>query len=181
MDFQNRRNVESRTGESAKDRLQSLFIVITRGWFKIGSRDNSSMPPIPVFIRYGWALPATLIGVALILLTLMSGGRAKVHSGVWEASGGWPGRRLACGLPFAGPIAAITLGHVVLGDCEQSLLATREHEREHVRQFERWGILFFPVYALAGVRAWLKGGDPYRDNAFEVAARKAEISNRSGG
>lgn len=132
-----------------------------------------------IFIRYTWTLPASLIGIALVLLVLVSGGHSRVHKGVWEASGGWLGRRLASGMPFAGPVAAITLGHVVLGACEASLCATRAHEREHVRQYERWGLLFFPAYLLAGFRAWLKGGDPYRDNAFEVAARKAEFIDRS--
>lgn len=120
-----------------------------------------------------------MIGAALVLLTLASGGRAKLHLGVWEASGGWVGKLLSSGMPFAGPVAAITFGHVVLGACETSLRTTRVHEREHVRQYERWGLLFFPAYLLAGFRAWLKGGDPYRDNVFEVAARNAERTNRS--
>ncbi len=131
-----------------------------------------------LLVRYSWALPASLVGIALVLLVLASGGRAKVHKGVWEASGGWPGRLLAGGMPFSGPVAAITFGHVVLGDCDDSLSVTRAHEREHVRQYERWGILFFPAYLLAGLFAWIKGGDPYRDNAFEVAARKAELTDR---
>lgn len=132
-----------------------------------------------VALRYVWALPASLVGIVLALLVLASGGRARMHKGVWEASGGWPGRLIACGMPFSGPVAAITFGHVVLGDCDDSLCVTRAHEREHVRQYERWGILFFPAYLVAGLWAWLKGGDPYRDNAFEVAARKAETASRS--
>lgn len=132
------------------------------------------------FLRYGWASPATLVGAALIMLALLSGGRARLHKGVWEASGGWSGKLLANGTPFSGPVAAITLGHVVLGDCEDSLCRTRAHEREHVRQYERWGVFFFPAYLIAGAWTWLSGGDPYRDNAFEIAARKAEALNRSG-
>lgn len=143
------------------------------------------MSPLPeigvsglvVFLRHGWALPASLIGVVLVLLSLASGGRAAMHRGVWEASGGWPGRWLARGLPFTGPVAAITFGHVVLGDFEASLEATRAHERAHVRQYECWGLFFFPAYLLAGLWIWLKGGNPYRDNVFEVAARKAELAS----
>lgn len=131
------------------------------------------------FIRYAWALPASLVGIALALLVLASGGRARMYKGVWEASGGWPGRLIACGMPFSGPVAAITFGHVVLGDCDDSLRMTRAHEREHVRQYERWGILFFPAYLAAGLFAWIRGGDSYRDNVFEVAARKAETASRS--
>lgn len=130
-------------------------------------------------IRYAWALPASLIGATFVLLVLASSGRAKVHQGIWEATGGWPGRCLARGLPFSGSVAAITLGHVVLASCEESLCATRKHEREHVRQYERWGLLFFLAYLLAGCWAWLKDGDPYQDNTFEVAARRAETTDRS--
>jgi hypothetical protein len=133
-----------------------------------------------IFIRYGWALPVSLVGVGLVLWMLASGGRAKLHRGVLEASGGWPGRRLARGMPFSGPVAAITFGHVVLGVCEQSLCATRAHEREHVRQYERWGLLFPLAYLLAGSWAWMRGRESYRDNVFEEAARKAEVANRSG-
>ena len=136
------------------------------------------MHAILTLIRYAWAFPPSLIGMTLVLLTLASGGRAKLHLGVWEASGGWVGKCLASGMPFAGPVAAITFGHAVLGTCEASLCATRVHEREHVRQYECWGLLFFPAYLLAGFRAWLKGGDPYLDNTFEVAARKAELTDR---
>jgi hypothetical protein len=132
-------------------------------------------------LRYGWALPATAVGFVLVLLVLAGGGRARMNQGVWEASGGWLGRRLAGGMPFAGPVSAITFGHVVLGDCERSLSVTRVHERAHVRQYERWGLLFFPAYLLAGFWVWLRGGHPYWDNPFEVAARKAEITRRSDG
>jgi hypothetical protein len=70
------------------------------------------------------------------------------------------------------------LGHVVLARSEQSLYASRTHEHAHVRQYERWGVLFFPAYVVAGLGAWLKGENPYRDNAFEVAARNEELTGR---
>lgn len=137
-----------------------------------------SVRAILTLIRYGWAMPASLIGAALVILVLASGGRARLHKGVWEAFGGWFGKVLASDMPFSGPVAAITFGHVVLGDCEKSLDATRTHEREHVRQYERWGTFFPPAYLIAGLWAWLKGGSPYTDNAFEIAARKAEVTDR---
>jgi tetratricopeptide (TPR) repeat protein len=46
----------------------------------------------------------------------------------------------------------------------------REHERVHVRQYERWGPLFIPLYLAAAAIAWWKGLDPYRDNPFEREA-----------
>ncbi len=136
------------------------------------------MQMVVVALRYFWALPASLVGIAFVFLALIGGGKAKVYHGVCEAYGGWLGKLLAFRMPFSGSVAAITFGHVVLGDCERSLDATRAHEREHVRQYERWGILFFPAYLIAGLWAWLKGGNPYRDNVFEIAARKAEVTDR---
>jgi hypothetical protein len=64
----------------------------------------------------------------------------------------------------------MTLGHVVLGQDLFLLDATRAHERVHVRQAERWGPLFLPAYVIASVAALLRGGNPYRDNAFEREA-----------
>jgi hypothetical protein len=79
-------------------------------------------------------------------------------------------------------VAAITLGHVVLGVSREALTATRTHERAHVRQFERWGVLLLVLYPLAGLAAWLRGGHPYRDNVFECEARAAEsaVPDQSG-
>lgn len=123
---------------------------------------------------YVWPLPATLIGLLLALLARASGGEWRRVAGVLEASGGWPARVLRAGLPFSGRVAAITLGHVVLGDSQSDLDATRVHERAHVRQFERWGGLMLMLYPLASLFAWIRGGDPYRDNRFEREARAAE-------
>lgn len=125
-------------------------------------------------LLYVWPLPVTLLGGVLALLARLSGGEWRRVSGVLEASGGWPARMLRAGLPFSGPVAAITLGHVVLGGSRDELDATRVHERVHVRQFERWGSLMLLLYPLAGALAWLRGGDPYRDNPFEREARAAE-------
>lgn len=125
-------------------------------------------------LLYLWPLPVTLLGTGLALLARASGGEWRRVAGVLEASGGWPARVLHAGFPFSGPVAAITLGHVVLGASRRDLDATRVHERAHVRQFERWGVLMLVLYPLAGAAAWLRGGDPYRDNRFEREARAAE-------
>jgi hypothetical protein len=98
--------------------------------------------------------------------------------GVLEAAGGWPAWVLRRGFPFSGAVAAITLGHVVVGVSLDALAATRAHERAHVRQFERWGVLLLVLYPLAGLFAWVRGGHPYRDNRFEREARAAEDARR---
>jgi hypothetical protein len=47
------------------------------------------------------------------------------------------------------------------------------HELEHVRQWDRNGLLYIPRYARASWQALRRGGNWYRDNAFELAARAA--------
>ncbi len=64
--------------------------------------------------------------------------------------------------------AAITYGHVVLSNrrLEGRLLI---HELHHVRQYERLGPLYIPLYLLI----YLFTG--YRSHPFEEAARLAEL------
>lgn len=126
--------------------------------------------------RYLWPLPVTLLGMLVAFIARSSGGEVRRVNGVMESAGGWPARVLRWGFPFSGAVAAITLGHVVLGVSQAALAATRVHERAHVRQFERWGVLMLLLYPLAGLVAWLRGGHPYRDNAFEREARAAEFA-----
>jgi hypothetical protein len=123
---------------------------------------------------YLWALPVTLAGLLVALLARASGGSLQRVDGVLEAAGGWPAWVLRRGFPFSGAVAAMTLGHVVAGVSRLALAATRAHERAHVRQFERWGVLLLGLYPLAALLAWLRGGHPYRDNWFECEARAAE-------
>jgi len=127
---------------------------------------------------YLWALPVTLLGMLVVLIARSSGGALQRVDGVLEAAGGWPARVLRRGFLFSGSVAAITLGHVVVGVSWADLAATRAHERAHVRQFERWGVLLLVLYPLAGLLAWLRGGHPYRDNVFECEARAAELDVR---
>ena len=53
------------------------------------------------------------------------------------------------------------------------------HELEHVRQWRRYGPVGFVLrYVAASLRTWLTGGDWYRDNGFEQAAREAALAER---
>ena len=128
---------------------------------------------------YLWALPVTLFGMLVALIARASGGALQRVDGVLESAGGWPARVLRRGFPFAGAVAAITLGHVVVGASLADLEVTRAHERAHVRQFEKWGVLLLVLYPLAGLLAWLRGGNAYRDNVFECEARAAESVARA--
>jgi len=114
---------------------------------------------------YLWAGPTTLLGLAALALT----DQRRLVGGVLEGHG----RHVAAAFDVVAPrraVAAMTLGHVVIGRSAAALDASRDHERVHVRQCERWGPLFVPAYLAASVVAWLGGGDLYRDNAFEREA-----------
>jgi hypothetical protein len=128
------------------------------------------------FLVYLWAMPATLPGLLVAIIARGSGGTLQQVDGVLESAGGWPARLLRRGFPFSGAVAAITLGHVVVGVSADALKTTRRHERAHVRQFERWGMLLLVLYPLAGLIAGMRGGNPYRDNLFEREARDAETA-----
>ena len=120
---------------------------------------------------YAWAFfPGTLIGLVCVLLALASGGRCRLVRGCLEVHGGLVTRLLRHGVFLAGGASAMTLGHVILGQDECCLRRTREHERVHVRQYERWGPLFLPAYFASSLWEWLRGRHAYLDNRFEVEA-----------
>ena len=120
---------------------------------------------------YLWALPTTSLGLLFLQLALLSrNGGARIVEGVLELHGGAVAFFLRHCTLLKGGASAMTLGHVVLGRDERLLELTRDHERVHVRQCERWGPLFIPAYLLASVLVKLRGGRPYEDNPFEREA-----------
>lgn len=116
--------------------------------------------------RYSWAAPTTAVGLLLASVLLLTGASIRRHAGVLEVSGGWFAHRLASLSGFA----ALTLGHVILGQSAPCLQRLRQHEHVHVRQAERWGMFFIPVYVLAGLWQWLRGRHVYFDHPFEQEA-----------
>lgn len=120
-------------------------------------------------LKYLWASPATAVGLVAALAARASGARAAFADGVLEVAGGGIGRAIGC-LPRALQFDAITLGHVVIATDKRTLAECRVHERVHVRQYERWGVLLFPLYVLSSVTQLLRGRDPYRHNYFERQA-----------
>src|SRR5579872_6543016 len=97
-------------------------------------------------LRYLWASPNTLLGLLVVLIARLSGGSARIVTGVVEVHGGFATAFLRRGLPLIGAGAAMTLGHVVLGQTADILETTRDHARVHVEQYERWGPFFLPAY-----------------------------------
>ncbi len=118
---------------------------------------------------YVWAAPNTVLGLAAGLTALCLGGRVRFVSGTAEFHGALVARVLG-GRRGTRPFGAVTLGHVILGASPERLSALRDHERVHVRQYERWGVLFLPAYALSSLRQVARGGHWYRDNFFERRA-----------
>lgn len=119
---------------------------------------------------YLWVLPGSAVGLFVAAVAVATGGTATVVDGVLEVHGGWVTQFLLRGNRWVGPIAAITLGHVVAGCDAATLHRTRRHERVHVRQYERWGPLFIPAYLACSVWMGMRGYNPYLDNPFEVEA-----------
>jgi hypothetical protein len=127
-------------------------------------------PRIARVARLAWASPCSLVGLAFAGAVLLCGGRARGNDGTLEVSvrrsmgpAGWLLRSL--------PFRAITLGHVIVAATAQELDRLRAHELVHVRQYERWGPLFFPAYAASSLWQLLRGRRAYWDNHFEVEAR----------
>ena len=117
-------------------------------------------------LGYLWAAPCSLLGLLLALPLLLCGARAGRQQGALEIAL-WPDDKVRR-LPFA----AITFGHVIIGQNRQLLARLRAHEQVHVRQYQRWGVLFLLAYPAASLWLWLRGKRPYRDNPFEVEARR---------
>jgi hypothetical protein len=116
-----------------------------------------------------WAVPWSLFGLAIGGLGLISGGRVRRNGRTLEIWGGYLPTILSV-FPFYSGSPVATFGHVVLGRTECYLDACREHQLVHVRQYERWGVLFVPAYLLCAIVLWFQGKRVYYDNPFEQQA-----------
>jgi hypothetical protein len=128
-------------------------------------------------LKYAWAFPATAVGLLLAVAARTAGAKAVVVDGVMEVAGGYFGQ-LVTTLPRRLRFSAITFGHVVLGIDHSVLASCRAHEQVHVRQYERWGVLFFPLYLASSLFQALRGRSAYWDNHFEREAREKAASNK---
>lgn len=63
---------------------------------------------------------------------------------------------------------------MILGQTAVGLEAVTNHERVHVKQYERFGPFFLLVYFFFSARAWWRGQDPYLDNPLEIEAYKVK-------
>jgi hypothetical protein len=125
-------------------------------------------------LRYAWAAPATAVGCCLALVAFCFGATYRIVNGVIEIAGGrFDAYSLQRLLPRALRFDAITFGHVVLGKNHYILETHRSHEHVHVRQYERWGLLFFPLYIGSSLVQLLRGRNAHCYNQFEREANAA--------
>lgn len=123
---------------------------------------------------YAWAGPFTLFALVFVVAPLaLLRSRVRVVAGVVEVTDGPLSNVLARLVPGLA-IAAITLGHVVLAQSAADAARWRAHERVHVAQWARWGLLFPFAYLGASLVARFGGRDPYLENAFEREAFRSE-------
>ena len=134
-------------------------------------------------IKLLWVLPVSLCALPLLPLAVW---RARWHvcdrvleisspALAWFLRGPWF-RAMSGGEGFA----AATIGHVIVARDAECLDRCRIHEHVHVRQSERWGVLFPLAYLSAGLYAALTAKQwraYYWNNRFEREARDAEISS----
>ena len=120
-------------------------------------------------LGYVWASPYSLVGLLFVLPALLLGATARVNDGTLEVAGGRFGLWLSS-FPRVLRFSAVTMGHVILGESHALLASVSAHEHVHVRQYERWGILFVPVYCGASLMQLLRGRSPHFANRFEREA-----------
>lgn len=72
-------------------------------------------------------------------------------------------------LLFENRFRGLVTGEIIFVDCNESAYDKEliAHELEHVRQFREWKLLFPILYFIEHFRVG------YRDNKYEVAARRA--------
>jgi len=118
--------------------------------------------PLLRLLAYVWTSPNTLLG---LLFGLLSFQRPRAVDGILVFDGP---RRGSLWLISVFRRAAITYGHVVLSN-RPLAGRLRIHELHHVRQYERLGPLYIPLYLL------IYAFTGYRRHPFEEAARLAEL------
>jgi hypothetical protein len=111
-------------------------------------------------LRFVWTLPNTLLGLLAGALTFQ---RPRIVEGALVFD---RGPRGLTAVMRAFDRAAMTVGYVIVSSepVEGTLL---RHEVEHIRQYERWGPFFIPVYLLLAIPYG------YRRHPMELAAMRA--------
>lgn len=114
-----------------------------------------------------WALPWTALGLALAYV----GGCRRAEGLEFVAPTRGPWRWF-----FARGWAAITLGEAIVYASAVDLATPwlRAHERRHVEQYRRIGLIFPLAYGLCSLLAVVMGREAHRDNWLELDATLEE-------
>src|SRR5438045_5768990 len=123
------------------------------------SRSRGTIPPrkanspiigtlMPKPVRYAWAFPATTVGLLFTAAALFAAATIRFGDGVIEVAGGHLDRIVSL-LPARTRFVAITFGPVIIGIDQAVLRRVRVHEHVHGEQYERWGVLCFPIYLVS--------------------------------
>jgi hypothetical protein len=118
-----------------------------------------------------WSAPIGLLGaVGAFLFAVLGWGHLRVNEGAIEVIGRGPFAAWMAGRGWA----AFTLGWTIWFWREEYAdhPSIARHERAHIRQYLRLGVLMALAYPLAGIHAHLRGGCFYKDNVFERTARR---------
>jgi hypothetical protein len=130
---------------------------------------------IHILLGILWASPLTLAGMLLALPVVLLRGHVQLLTTPTCAvlvRGPFADRMLSRH-PF-GAMTAMAIGHIIIAEHRGLSARVLVHELAHVRQAERWGILFPLAYLASSAWAALHGRDAYWHNRFEIAAREAE-------
>jgi hypothetical protein len=111
-------------------------------------------------LGFVWTLPNTVLGVVAGALTFQL---PRVVEGALVFD---RGARGLTALMRAMNRTAMTIGYVIVSSDPVAGTLLR-HEQHHIRQYERWGPFFIPVYLLLAI---LYG---YRRHPMELAAMRA--------
>ena len=120
-----------------------------------------------------WPAPITLVALPLAALIRVSGGQIRSNREALEATGGCAPKLLRLMNPWM-QIEAITLGHLIIARDSDIAARLRSHELVHVRQYQRWGLLFPSAYFASSALAAMRGDCPYRGNGFEREAMSGQ-------
>ncbi|GAB5407213.1 MAG: hypothetical protein Aurels2KO_54440 [Aureliella sp.] len=120
-----------------------------------------------------WAGPNTFVALLIAVANCATGGRLRLRRGALESFGGVVAKGIRR-FPTGPQTAGVTLGHMIFGQTARGLEAVTNHERVHVKQYERLGPFFLPTYFFLSARAWWRGQDPYMDNPLEIEAYKVK-------
>ena len=124
-----------------------------------------------------WAAPITLVALPLAVIIRLFGGQIRSNGEALEATGGCAPQLLRLMNPWV-QIEAITLGHLIIARDIDLANRLRSHELVHVRQYQRWGVLFPFAYLASSAWSALRGDCPYRGNVFEREAFAAGVRDQ---